>query len=199
MKSLRTLTRFMAPVVLATMLLPACHSSGNDNTTSSGPLASFAPDPSLSGARVSLLSGASSGASVDVRVAVTGVPSFFGAAFRITYNTTALLFNGMATTSSFLRTNLTDPSKVFFLEDHTTTPGEIVVTATRIAPESAVDATTTSDVIVLNFTARQEIVAATAEGRLDFADPKQVCDGTVAAPGCGSVSVVWYGGGITAQ
>jgi hypothetical protein len=195
----RTMIRLAATVVLATasLTLPAC--GGSDSTVSSGPVATFTPD-APAGA-VALLAGAASGASVSVRVAVTGVAGFFGAAFRIHYDTTALLFNGMDDSGSFLRQNGVANANVLFLVDSASTTGELVITATRVDPTVAppINVTATSDLVVLNFSARKTILPAAAEGRLDFADPKQVCDGTVVPPLCGNVAVTWSGGGVSAQ
>jgi hypothetical protein len=131
---------------------------------------------------------------------VTNVAGFFGAAFRIAYDPTALLFNGMTDSGSFLRQGVTD-ADVLFLANSTSTPGEIVITATRLDPTLAppVNVTTTSDLVVLNFSARKTIAVAAAEGRLDFADPKQVYDGTVTSSGYGTIVVTWSGGGVSAQ
>ncbi len=198
----RTMSRFAATLLVATasFALPACR-GGSSTTTTSGPVAVFTPDTAAPpAATIALLPGSSSGASVNVRVTVTGVTGFFGAAFRVSYDTTALLFNGMTDSGSFLRVGVTD-NDVIFLEDHASHPGEVVITATRKDPTvvGPVNVATTSDLVVLNFLARKAIVAAAAEGRLDFSDPKQVCDGTVAAPGCGAITVTWSGGGVSAQ
>jgi hypothetical protein len=164
-------------------------------------VAIFAPDtPTPVAGTVALLSGSGSGVSIDVRVTVTGVTGFFGAAFRIQYDTAALLFNSMTTSASFLREGVTD-GDVIFLEDHTSVPGDVVITATRkhSATVGPVDVGPTADLLVLNFSARKVILPATPEGRLDFGDPKQVCDDTVVPPGCGVIAVTWSGGGVSAQ
>ena len=201
----RTMTRSFGTAVLATAFVAlvgiavGC-GGGSSTTTTSGPKALFTPDTASPAAgTIALLAGSSSGASVDVRVTVTGVSSFFGAAFTITYDTNALKFNGMTDTASFLRVGLVDATKVIFLSDSTHQPGQIVITATRLFPEVPPDVATTSDLVVLNFTARKTIAAAVAEGRLDFGDPKQVCDGTVVPSGCNPIAVTWSGGGVSAQ
>ena len=177
---------------------------GNDSsgTTTTGPVAIFTPDAaSPAPATLALLSGTGSGASINVRVTVTGVTGFFGAAFRIQYDPTALLFNGMTNTGSLLRDGVVPEGNLLFSENHTSVSGEILVTATRLDPTVAppVDVTTTADLVVLNFTARRVLLPAAAEGRVEFGDPKQVCDGTVVGQGCGTIAVTWSGGGISAQ
>jgi len=199
----RTMLSLATTVLLGAALFVSqgCGGGNDSNTTSSGPVAIFTPDVAAPGPdTVGLLQGTGTGANINVRVTVTGVNGFFGAAFRIQYDTTALLFNGMTTTTSFLRDGATD-ADLLFTEEHSSVPGEIKIVATRLNPTVAppVDVTTTADLVVLNFTARKVILAAAEEGRVDFADPKQVCDGTVVPPGCGGIAVIWSGGGISAQ
>jgi len=189
----------LAAMATAFLALPAC-GGGSDTTQSTTPHAVFTPDsPTPGSGSVVLLPGGSNAASVNVRVAVTGVTGFFGAAFRVTYDTSALLFTGLNSSTSFLKTG--NPSDTIFLEDHVSTAGVIVITATRKDPGSVppVDVGATSDLVVLNFVARKVIAAAAPEGRLEFADPKQVCDGTLAAPACGAITVTWSGGGVSAH
>lgn len=193
---------FVTAFVALAAVAVGCGGGSSNTTTSGGPAATFTPDTPAPGAgTIALLAGSKSGASVNVRVTVTGVPSFFGAAFTITYDTTALQFNAMTNTTSLLRGGDVTDANLVFLEDHATHPGEVLITATRVDPTVAlpIDVTTTSDLVVLNFTARKTIAAAAAEGRLDFGDPKQVCDGTVVPSGCNAIAVTWSGGGVSAQ
>jgi hypothetical protein len=195
----RTISRTAAIVLAVAAFVALGCGGGNNSTTSSGPVAAFTPDTASPGAAtIALLPSSSNGAAVILRVTVTGVPSFFGAAFRITYDPTALLYSGSTNSGSFLRAGVTD-ADVLFLADSTSIPGEVVITATRIDPTTAppVAVTTTSDLMTVTFVARKAIAAAAVEGRLDFTDPKQVCDGTTAPPGCGAVAVTWSGGGVS--
>jgi hypothetical protein len=199
----RTMTRFAAALLLATapVAFSACKGS-NGSTTSSGPVAAFAPDAANPApGSIAMLQGTVSGANIDVRVTVTGVPSFFGAAFRVSYDPTALQFNGLQTTSSLLRANGVTDTNLLFVENHTSTPGEIVITATRVNPTVAppIDVTATSDLVVLNFTARLAIVAASVEGRLEIIDPRFAYDGSITNAGPGTINVSWFGGGVSAQ
>jgi len=205
----RTMARFAATalVTLAYVALSAASvgcGGGNDNTSStdSTVVAAFTPDPLTPPAdgSITLLAGTTSGAAVNVRVTVTQMPSFFGAAFRIKYDATALLFNGMDNSTSFLRNGVTDPNQLFFVVNAANSPSELVITATRVFPAVPVSVTTTSDLVILNFVARKPIAPNTVDGRLDFADPRQACDGTVAPPGCGTITVTaWNGGNVSAQ
>ena len=197
----RTLPRIAAIVLAAAAAVGFGCGGGNNTPTSSGPVGAFTPDtPSPGPATVALLPNTVSGATVTVRVTVTGVTSFFGAAFRIDYDNTALLFSGMSDTASFLRAGVTSDD-VSFIADSTSHAGEVVITATRINPDVAppVAVTATSDLVILTFVARRAIAPAAADGRLEFSDPKQVCDGTTTPSGCGAVTVTWSGGGISAQ
>lgn len=202
MRSSRPLVRLAVALAVATscVALPACGSGSNDTTTNA-PVARFTPDVAAPGnLTVALLPSSSNGASVTVHVSVTGVNGFFGTAFRVTYDPNALLFTGWDTSSSFLRNGVSD-TDVLFIEDHLSVGGTIIVTATRLNPGAVppIDVTTTSALCNLNFVARKPLAVGSTEGRLDFGDPKQICDGTVAAPGCGEIAVTWSGGGVSAQ
>jgi Cohesin domain len=185
-----------AAVALFLLVLPAC--GGSSSTTNSGPVARFTPDSASPAAgTIAMLEGGHSGASVSVRVVVTGVDTFFGTAFRVSYDPAALLFTGWDYSNSFLLQGV-GVGDVSFLEDHLTTPGTIVITATRLDPTMAppVNVGATADLVVLNFAARKTLTSSSMDGRVDFADPRQVCDGT---QGCGAVAVTWSGGLVTAR
>ena len=206
----RTIARSAATalVTLAYVALSAasvgCGGGNNGSgSTTTTVVAVFTPDTATPAAgSITLLPGTTSGAAVNVRVAVTQVANFFGAAFRIKYDPAALLFNGKDDSTSFLRTGVR-AEDVFFDVDSSTTPGELVVTATRLDPTVVppFNVTATLDLVILNFVARKAIAIAppAVEGRLDFADPRQVCDGTVVGSGCGPITVTWKGGDVSAQ
>lgn len=139
----RTITRSAATAlgIAAYVALSAvalgCGGSNNSSTTTTTVVAVFTPDTTtpLDGS-ITMLSGTTSGASVNVRVTVTQVASFFGTAFRIAYDPAALLFNGMDDSSSFLRAGVTE-SDVLFDVNSANTAGELVITATRLDPTVA--------------------------------------------------------------
>jgi hypothetical protein len=197
-----TLRLRLATILLtlaAAITLAACGDSSS--TTNSGPVARFTPDtPTPGAATISLAAGGATGAAVAIKINVTDVNGFFGTAFRITYDPDALLFTGWDYSSSFLLSGI-NASDAFFQENHNVNGGEIVVTATRLDPSavSAVNVTGTQTLATLNFTARRPLGVGSPDGRVEFGDPKQVCDGTVSAPGCGAVTVTWSGGGVSAQ
>jgi hypothetical protein len=187
-----------AHLALAAIAVGCGGNNNNSTTTTTAVVAVFTPDtPTPADGSITLLQGTTSGAAVNVRVTVTQVPDFFGAAFRINYDPAALLFNGMDSSTSFLATGITDTSQLIFTANSQITPGQIVITATRVNPATPVQVTTTSDLVILNFVARLAIPLAATVGRVDFADPKDVCDGSVAP--CGPIAVTWSGGGVSAQ
>ena len=203
----RRIARFAASalVTVAYVALSAASvgcGGGNDSTVppTTTVVAVFTPDTAVPAAgSITLLPGTTSGAAVNVRVTVTQVASFFGAAFRIKYDATALLFNGMDDSTSFLRDGVTDPSQLSFVANSQISPGEIVITATRFFPAVPVPlVSTTSDLVILNFVARKAIAPTAEGGRLDFGDPKDACDGSVFP--CGPITVTaWSGGHVSAQ
>jgi hypothetical protein len=194
-------TRVFAAIAAAalSLALPAC--GGSSSPTSNGPVARFTPDtPTPADGSITMLAGSSAGTAVSIRVTVTKVNTFFGAAFRVHYDPTALLFRGIDASSSFLTQGVT-PGDVDFQADGTSVGGEVLVVATRLNPTVAppVDVAATSDLLTLTFQARKSIAAGAAAGVLSFDDPKQVCDGTVVPSGCGSIAVTWSGGSVTAH
>ena len=192
--------RLLALIAAAALVLASC--GGGSSTPTTTVIAHFTADaPNPGPGTIAILQDSTNGASVVLRVVVTGVNPFFGAAFRITYDPNSLLFGGWDTSSSFLSEGLVSQNDILFSEDHTTIGGTVVVVATRINPavESTIDVSTTSTLVKINFIARKPIAAGATGGRLDFGDPKQVCDGTVAAPGCNPIVVSWFGGGLSAK
>src|SRR5258707_1059239 len=73
------------------VLSAASSCGGGGGSTVSEPVTTFAPNPVAPGSgTVAMLAGQSSGAMISIRIVVTDVNSFFGAAFRVTYDATAL-------------------------------------------------------------------------------------------------------------
>lgn len=186
-----------AALLAASILLvgvPGC--GGKSNPTNTEPVARFTPDVAAPPAgSIAMLEGSHAGPHDQIRVTVTGVNGFFGAAFRVTYDPTALVYEGLDDSTSLLRQG----GATVVILAQTGNTGELVVTATRLDPTAAgpVDVTDTSDLVILKFGALQALSAASGLGRLDFGDPKQACDGTLAPPGCGSIPVTWSGGLVT--
>lgn len=201
MISIRSIARRAVAPALAVALAVSLGCSGSNDTTSTAPVAKFTADnPTPGPATVSIQPATVNGASVTLKVSVTDVPGFFGTAFHIVYDPDALLFTGWDYSSSFLLDGV-NASDVFFLEDHLTNGGTIVAIATRLNPGSVstIDVTGTQTLVYLNFVARKPLAVGAPEGRIDFGDPKQVCDGTVVSTECGPIAVTWSGGGLSAQ
>jgi len=208
----RSIARFAATVLVTVAYVALSAASvgcggGNDSSgsTTTTVVAVFTPDTATpADGSITLLPGTTSGASVNVRVTVTQVASFFGAAFRIKYDVTALQFNAMSSTDSFLRGDPPNPDdpNVYFAAD-ASHPGEIWISATRLDPTAGtVDVVSTSDLVVLNFTARKAIAAGAAAGRVVFGALNrevQTCDGTVVPTVCSALAAIWSGGGVSAQ
>ena len=126
----------------------------------------------------------------------TGVTSFFGAAFRIDYdNHGAALQRDVGCTASFPARGASRATMPLFHRGFHSHAGEVVITATRINPDVAppVAVTATSDLVILTFVAQEAIAPPRPIGRLEFAGPRQVCDGTTTPTGCGAVTVTWSG------
>ena len=192
-----------SPVMMVALALVLASCGGGSNTTTTSVVAHFTADAPNPGPKtIAIQQDSTNGASVVLRVTVTDVQSFFGAAFRITYDPNALLFGGWDTSSSLLLENGVPAANVLFSEDHTSLGGTLVVVATRVDPTVAppIDVGTTSTLVKINFIARKPIAAGAVEGRLDFGDPRQVCDGSVNPTGCNEIAgITWSGGGLSAR
>ena len=100
---------------LTVTALPSCGGGSDGGGGSNTPTATFTPDtPTPGNATIAMLAGSSNGAAVNVRITVTGIDDFFGAAFRVTYDTNALFFNGMDDSASLLRQGGVSNSDLFF-------------------------------------------------------------------------------------
>ena len=179
---------------------------GGDNNTLTGLAATFAPtSPTPAAKSVTLQPGTVSGDTFQVRVAVTDVHDFFGAAFSVTYKNTIpdpansslsvlmVTFTGMSSSGSFLRETgvATD-----FRVDSTTTPWMLVIVATRLQqdpPISGVNVLGTRDLLTLTFRVRR----ATTGSPIDLVAPREVCDS--GQPVCTPIGVTWSGGTVVAN
>ena len=193
--------RYAVAVLLALTMtaLPSCgggSDGGSGGTTN--PVATFTPDtPTPGNGTIAMLAGSSNGASVNVRITVTGVDDFLGAAFRVTYDPATLTFAGMDDSGSLLRQG--GATNVEFEADQTAVAGQVIVTATRLDPTAGVvDVGATADLVVLNFSARRAISAGDADGELEFHASRdvKVCATPVT---CASATLTWSGGAVTAQ
>jgi hypothetical protein len=199
----RLVAAALAAVVVTA--LPSCGGGSDSGGGTTNPTATFTPDtPTPGNATIAMLAGSSSGAAVSVRITVTGVDDFLGAAFRVTYDTTALFFNGMDDSGSVLRQGGVADTALFFEANNSSVAGEVIVTATRLNPAppptgaGVVDVGATSDLVVLNFSARRAIPGGDVGGELEFVPAREV-QACATPTTCAPATVTWSGGAVTAQ
>jgi len=128
-------------VVAAVML--GC-GGGSSGTTTGPVVTTFTPASPIVDGSLAMRAGNSAGSTITIKVSATQIPSFFGAAFYVTYNPSVLRFNGMDSAGSFLLAGVS-ASDVVFLADNAT-PGTVKVVASRLDPTTApaVPVTTTA-------------------------------------------------------
>jgi len=186
--------RAVGAALLGCLLVLSC--GGSSQTTIAGPVATFIPDePSPADGSVTLQPGEVSGKLSRVKVSVRGVPDFFGAAFWISYDTTAVAYHTFDGASSFLRDGGTD---IAVQVDAITTPGKIKVGISRIqnagGTVKGVDVTDARDLIVLSFIGTKVVVASP----IAFVDGHGEVVSSSLPPGNG-IAVTWAGGTLTVR
>lgn len=192
-----------AAALLACALLTGCPAGGggysDDGTLGGGLQATFvADDPSPAPMTLSLAPGVAVEAAFQVRVLVTDVPGFFGAAFRVAFDPTVVRFDGFNAAGSFIEgagiatdfRAVADPGGA----------GLVLVSATRQGQFAGVDAVGSRLLIALNFTATR----ATAGSELGFDAAATRLVTTCPAPpaACSEVpdsGIIWSGGTLTAN
>lgn len=198
--------RRLSPWWLAAFIVLAMGTAcggGDDNPAPTGPVAIFNPGDATP-ASIAQLAGSASGTTFTVQVAVTDVPDFFGAAFRIQIDPDFVVYQGLNSSNSFLRDN--GVTNVEFLVDSTTVPGQVIVTATRKQRADGslpgIDVAGTRELVSLTFRIRTFFNAAAdannnliPDGSLEFIDPREVCDS--AQPVCNPIAVTWSAGAVS--
>jgi len=200
MRSLRFLLRAFAGIVLASgfALAPSCGGGGGGGV---GILvALFTPsNPSPGPATVSMQPGDQTNDVFEVKIMVTEVNDFFGAAFRVRYPTGSVSFVSADTSQSFLLDPPATTLDVFFKVDPGSSPGEVIVAATRLQNSSGtmpgVNVAGSRELLSLTFRATRPIGAPGLA--LSFTDPKEVRDSSEPPPGA-LIPVTWSGGTVTA-
>jgi hypothetical protein len=204
MKTTHTIARFTSVALALTlgMLMPACGGGGGSDDGGNGgtnPLtARFTPANSNPGPNTLNMTASTSGANFTVRVNVTGINDFFGAAFDLTYNPSDVNFVSAATANSVLITQGGGVQTQFNVDE--STPGVVSVSATRVGQVAGIDIAGTSELISLNFkatdtTGNNPFTFGTAAERL-----VETCPAPPAA--CSDVpdgSLTWSGGTMTAS
>jgi hypothetical protein len=176
------------------LLLLSCGKT--NNPTSTGLVASFAPDaPSPPDGSVTLQAGQGTGALVEVRVSARKITDLFGAAFWISFDTASVGFAGYDDSTSLLRDGGEDP---FVLVNSVSSAGTVKVEISRVqnagGTVEGVDVTDPRDLIVLTFGARKSVVGspiAFMDGHGEVSDS--------AAPAGNPITVTWAGGTLTAK
>ena len=132
----------------------ACGGGGDD--VASGILtANFTADnPTPAAATVSMQPGSTSATDFAVRIAVTDTNDVYGAAFDITYPPAVISYQSYDSAGSFLRDGGVGAPSLNFTVDAVSTPGRLIVVATRLGPLSGVNVAGTRDLIILRFRAR---------------------------------------------
>ena len=182
--------------VLCAVAIGCGGGSDNDGGTIPPTLsATFTPASSTPAANtLSLQAGNRSADIVQIRVAATDIADFFGGAFTISFDSTKARFVSMDTAGSFLRDGGISNDSLVFLEDHLTTAGKVVVTATRKqnvgGTQPGVNVTGTRNLLVFSFRA----IAATAGTSFSLDAPREVIN-----PADVPIVVTWSGGTLTAN
>jgi hypothetical protein len=180
------------------MLMPACGGGGSDSGGGmTNPLTarftSDAPDPLV--ADTISMAGTTAGANVAIEVQVTSINDFFGAGFRVTYDSSVFNFTGFDATGSLID----DYAGGTDIDADEISPGTIAVVATiqDASQPAGIDVAGTRKLITLNFQA----TTTTGDTPIDFADPSDVQLCPTQGQACNEVSgsLDWYGGSIRAS
>jgi uncharacterized repeat protein (TIGR01451 family) len=152
-----------------------------------------ANNPSPGASTLSLAPGTVSGTSFDVRVHVTGIQDFFGAAFRLTFDPTVADFTSFLSTGSVIvGGGATTRFDVFEVSS-----GVLDVLATREGSGVAgVDVNATSLLVTLRFTALDETAGAEP---FTITLPRQIQVCPQAGQKCSTLAdgaVTWSGGSL---
>jgi hypothetical protein len=182
-------------------LSTACGGGGGGGGNGGGGLQAVftAGNPTPGANTLSMPSMASANDVFAVQVQVTGINDFFGATFRVTFNTTHAQFLGFSETGSVLLGAGIDT--LFLAEASAGDPSTLLIYATRQGSNVAgVDVTTSQLLITLNFRALQ----AVAGSGIAFAPaaPREVVACPTAGQACNTLAdatLTWSGGTLTAN
>jgi hypothetical protein len=192
-----TTSRLLASAALL-VLATACGGGGGGNgggVVPGGRVAGFvADDPTPPADSLSLQQGSRTGDTVNVLVQATGVDSFFGAAFRVSYDPSVAQYQSFDSAGSFLRDGGFTDARLRF-EVNASVPGELVVVATRLQNQAGTEpgvtiGATPRTLLSLRFKA----LVDTAGSRINLASPREARDSQDAL-----LALVWLGGAITAN
>jgi hypothetical protein len=157
------------------------------------PSAAFSgPGGTPAAGTVTMQPGSVNGDTFEVRIAVTGVNDFFGAAFHVAYDPAVVEYVSADDAGSFLREGGASTSFLYG-----GAAGDLSVSATRLQDGGGtirgVDVPGTRDLVVLTFRAKASATASP----IAFGNPQEVRDSTQPPPGR-SIAVSWEGGTMSA-
>jgi hypothetical protein len=188
-------------LLLVSAMSVACGGGGGDPSPpiNGGLAATWTPaEPNPGAMTISLGSGGTSGANFTVPVQVTGIDDFFGAAFRVRFNSATVDFVSFSSAGTVIDAG----GATLLITAVEQVPGEVWVNATRQqgaggAYVPGVDVGTTSMLITLNFRATGVVAANT----FTFINREvQTCND--AAQTCAPVpdgNLTWSGGTLRAS
>lgn len=170
----------------------ACGGGGGDGGTSGILTATFVPDTPSPGANtVSMQAGSTSATDFNVDISVTDTNDVYGAAFDVTYDAARVSYQSYDASGSFLRDGGIPSGSLSFIVDAVSTPGRLIVSATRLNVQPGVDVVGTRDLIVLRFRARTSFPATPIA--FDAAQPRVLVD-NLEQP----IAATWASGAVSA-
>jgi hypothetical protein len=187
-------------VLLAGVTSPGCGGGGGDPVAPPGLNATWTPDNAAPGAMtLSMGTGSSSGADFSFPVQVTGIDDFFGAAFRVSFDSSTAGFAGYSANGSVID----DGGATVLINAVLGAPGEVFINATRQQGAGGVyvpgvDVGATATLITLNFRAT---VATQQPNNFTFTNREvQTCnDGTEVCDPVPDANLTWSGGSMQAR
>jgi hypothetical protein len=200
MKKQHNLYRLVCVAVIMALgaLMPACGGGGGGGggNVQRPLIATFTPADPNPGPNTINMGGASSGANFSVRVQVTDTDDFFGAGFRVGFNTATARFVGFSSVGSLLIGQGVGTD--FDAQINPNDASQVLVTATiqDNTQPAGIDVAGTQLLITLNFQATAE----TANNPITFEDPKDVQECPIAGQACNEISgaLTWSGGTMSA-
>jgi hypothetical protein len=195
--------RFASIVLLAVICtLPlACGGGGGNRLPAEGLTVTFQPaNPAPGAMTISMGTALISGAGFQIPIVVTEIDDFFGAAFRVNFDSTTADFAGFSAANSFIDTG---GAVVVLINAAVGAPGQVLVNATRQqgaggAYVPGVTPAAPDNVLLwLNFRASTE----TAANAFTFSNQEvNSCDdGTQTCPIVNPLTLTWSGGTMAAN
>ncbi len=192
---MRRPTRALLPALLLLAALPPAGCSGTSTTIAPEPTAVFVPDadPAPDGS-VTLQPGGTDARTFEVRVSVRGIQDIFGAAFRIAFDKTKVVFAGYDASGSVLAEG---GAVVTCFVDATSEVGTVKVGIGRVqngdGTVPGVDVTEPADLLVIRLLAASDAADVAIDFQTDFCELR---DSAQPPPG-NLIPATWSGGAVT--